>query len=329
MDANLNVTTKITAFADPTISSNPRLKFVDWTRDISGISVHDPKSEAHQIDASTSKTIFSGVRTTTLDGTTAFSVALLPIDAASRYRFTFTGGTNPSLRTGRALTPSGVQLTITANANATLDIVSASPLFGAVVAGDYVFIPHTTTGDAANIISVINAGYWQVLSVNSTTSITLVRLVGEDFSGITETVTPNSNAQLRAFSSAGVQVGDSVDISAGFSVATQKTFEVASVTDSFFEIVSSSPLPAQTGILPGAAGLIFYTETKEFLYIEASQEIVVRLNGDTGNTQRVAPVDASDPAKPGVYMKRGPVFSLTIVNRSSVPVNVTIIHAEG
>lgn len=328
MDANLNVTTKITAFADPTISSNPRLKFVDWTRDVSGIEVSDPKSEAHQIDAGSTKTIFNGVRTTTLDGTSAFSISLLAVDTASRYRIAFTGGTNPTLRTGRALTPNGMLLTFVANANATLTVGSSAPLFGAVVAGDYVFIPHTTTGDSANVINVINAGYWQVLAATSTTSITLVRLVGETFSGISEAVTITANSQFVAYSSAGVQIGDSVDISAGFNFATQKTFEVVAVTDSFFEIVSSSPLAAETGILPGAAGMIFYTDTKLFLYIEASQDIAVRLNGDTGNTQRVSPVDASDPLRPGMYMKWGPVFSLVVVNRSSVPVNVMIIHAE-
>jgi hypothetical protein len=157
----------------------------------------------------------------------------------------------------------------------------------------------------------------------------MVRPTGTDFEGLSEAVVSTSNSQVRAFSSAGVQVEDAVDISAGFATATQKTFEVVSVTDLFFEVISTSPIPAQTAITPGAAGMIFYTETKEFLYIESSQEIAVRLNGDTGNTQRVTPVDSSDPNKPGVYMKRGPVWQLTLVNRSTSLAQVTVIHAEG
>jgi hypothetical protein len=327
MNATLNVVTKIIAFADAVINSNPRLRNVDWQRDLSGIAVADPKSEGHRILAGSSKLIFDGTRATTLDGTTAFSVSLLPVDGASRYRFTWTGGTNPTLRTGRSLTPTGISFTLTANANATLSVVTGSAVFGSVVAGDFVFIPHTTTGDSANVFSVVNAGYWQVLAVTSTTNITLIRLAGESFEGVTETVTPVSNSQFVAFSAAGVQVGDSVDITAGFSSSTQKTFIVASVTDSFFEVVSSAPLPNETGILPTAAGMIFYTDTKTFLYIEASQDICVRVNGDNGNSQRVGPVDASDPSKPGIYMRHGPTWSLTIVNRSSLPVDITVIHA--
>lgn len=330
MDASLNVTTKIIAFADQTISSNPRLRFVDWTRDISGISVRDPKTEAHQLDGGATRTIFDGVRSTTLDGTSAFGVALLAVDPATRYRFTHTAGTSPTLRTGRALTPNTMTLTFTVNANQTMTVASSAPLFASVIAGDGVFIPHTTTGDSANVLSVLNAGYWQVLSVESTSSLTMVRLTGETFEGAAEAILMTDNSQFRAYSAAGVQVGDSVDISSVlFSTAARKTFEVVAVTDAFFEVVSAMPLPVQSGILPTATGMIFYTETKEFLYIEASQDCVIRCNGSTDNTQRISPVDPSDPTKPGVYMKRGPTFSLVLVNRSDTPCNVTIIHAEG
>jgi hypothetical protein len=328
MIATLNTTVKILAFADATNNSNPRLRQVDWTRDISGVSVQDPKCESHNLLAGASKTIFDGTRTTTLDGTSAFSIALLNIEGASRYRITHTGGTSPTFRTGRSLTPTGMTLVWTVNANATVTLTSSAPLFGGVVAGDVVFVPHTTTGDSANVISVLNAGYWQVLAVSSTQNITLVRLAGQDFEGTTETTVITSNSQLRAFTAAGVQVGDDVDISAGFSTATQKTFSVLAVTDAFVEILSTTPLPAQTGITPSAGGMIFYTETKNFLYVESTQEVVLRLNGDTTNGTRVAPADASDPNAPGMYLKRGPTWSLVVVNRSTDAVDLTVIHSE-
>lgn len=329
MDATLNVVTKILAYADEQANSQPRLRFVDWTRDISGVRVRDPRSEGHQVPGQSVLTVFNGTRATTLDGTTAFSVALLPLTDANRYRFTWTGGTNPTLRTGRGLTPTGVLLTLTVNPNATLSVVAASPLFGSVVVGDQIFIPHTTTGDAANVFSVLNAGYWEVLAVASATSITLVRPAGQDFEGASEAVTPTSNSQLRAYSAAGVQIDDSVDVTAGFNLATRKTFDVVAVTDVFVEVVSTTPLATESGIMPTAAGMVFFSETKNFLYLEARREIIVRLNGDTGNTQRATPDDPSDPLKPGPYMIRGPIWRLDLYNRGATAADVTVITSEG
>ena len=328
MQGTLNVTTKIVAFADSQTTSQPSMRFVDWTRDISGTPVDDPKSEGHRIEALGQKTLFDGSRTTTLDGTTAFSISLLAVDSASRYRITHTGGTAPGFRTGRALTPSGIALTFTVGANGTLNVASAAPVFGSVVSGDEVFIPHTTTGDAANVISPINAGEWQVLAAVDSQHITLTRFAGEDFSAVSEVVTPTANSQLQAFGAAGVQIGDSVDISDGFNTGTQKTFTVYGVADTFIEIVSTVPLAQESGVIPGASGMAFYTETKKVLYIEVNQEAVVRVNGDTGNTQRVSPMDSSDPRKPGQYYRTGPTWSLVVVNRSTSPLDITVIHAE-
>lgn len=329
MNAILNVTTKILAYADEQATSNPRLRFVDWLRDVSGVPVRDPKSEAHQVPAGQTLTIFDTTRATTLDSTTAFGIALLPTTDATRYRITWTGGTNPTLRTGRSLTPNGIVVTLTVNPNATLSVSAASSLFGSVVAGDQVFLPNTTTGDATSPFSVLNSGYWVVLSKTDVQNIVLVRPPGQDFEGVSEVVTPTANSQLRAYSSSGVQIGDSVDITAGFSQATQLTFDIVAVTDLFVEIQSTLPLPTESGILPGATGMVFYVETKSFLYVEAQAEIIIRLNGDTGNTQRVQSTDPSDLAKPGQYMKRGPVWSLVLFNRGTQPVDVTVIHAEG
>jgi len=325
MQATLNFTAKIVAFGDAQVSSNPRLRFLDWTRDVSGVAVTDPKIEAHRIEPGQALSIFTGVRPTTIDGTTAFGLALLAVENASTYRITHTGGANPGLRTGRSIAASGVALTFTVNANATMTLSAASAIFGSVVIGDHVFIPHTTTGDAANVISVLNAGYWTVLGVTSSQVITLVRPTGQGFEGIGEVVSPVSNSQLRIYSAAGVQIGDRLDISAGFSTPAWQIFEVTAVTDLFIEFVSTTPLATETAIVPGAAGMSFYTEAKSLLYIEASQEVVPRVNGDTGNFQRTTPFDPSDSTKPGFYARHGPTWSLVIFNRSAVAADVTVL----
>lgn len=329
MSAKLNFTAKILAFADSKDSNNPRLRYADWYRHIPSIEVGTVKGgENAIIEPGGSKTFFDGTRSTTIDGTTAFSIDLSPLDP-SRYRITHTAGTSPGFRASRNLTPSGIALTFTVNANATATLTSASAVFAAVQVADIVFVPNTSTGDSANVISAANSGYWQVLSTTSSTSITLIRFAGEDFSAQNEVVTPTSNAQLVAFGASGVQVGDSVDIAAGFATTTRRIFRVEAITDTFFEIISTTALPSQTAIIPGVSGLNFYTSSKQFMYLECNQECVVRVNGDTGNFQRVAPIDPSDPNKPGIYVRFGPTWSLTVVNRSAFPAEVTnLIYAE-
>ena len=82
MQALLNFTTKILAFGDPQASSNPSLRFIDWTRNVSGVAVNNPKVESHRVDPGATVSVFSGIRTLTIDGTTAFSLALLGLDGA-------------------------------------------------------------------------------------------------------------------------------------------------------------------------------------------------------------------------------------------------------
>lgn len=326
MNATLNVATKVLAFLDSQVSSNPRLRAVDWTRDLSGIAVEDPRSQALRLDAGTSQTIFDGTRTLTVDNTTAFSLTLSTLDAATRYRLARTAGTAPGFRTDRSLTPAGMTFTLVATANATLTVASSAPVFGAVVSGDQVFIPGLTTGDAAGPFNVQNAGFWTVLSAPDSQHLTLVRPAGTDFEGVSEVVTVVANTDFQACTAAGVQVGDVLDLLSGFSVAT--SFNIVAVTAGWVEFSSSVPLANETGVIPTASGIAIYSDLRNFLYLESSQEIAVRLNGDTGSTQRVQPLDASDPTRPGVFMKWGPAFKLVVVNRSASAADILVIHAK-
>ena len=329
-DSYLNLTTKLLAYGDRTSTSNPRLRYFDFTRENSGAVVRNPRSESFSIDPGATETIFNGVRTTTLVGSSAFSVALSTVDS-STYRFTWTGGTNPTFRTDRALTLNANTVTFAVLANNTVSVSvpsDATSDFSGVVAGDSIFIPHTTTGDSASPFSVLNAGFWVVLGVTDSKHISLIRPSTQLFEAVSEVVLLTSNSQLQAYSASGVQIGDKVDISLNFSSSTLKTFEVASVTSSFFEVVSTVPLAPETGITPTAAGMIFYTDSKTFVYVETDQEAAIRCNGSTDNSQRVSPVEAGNPEKPGSYLKYGPTWSLVVVNRATTTMNVTVLHAE-
>lgn len=315
------------AYDDLAINSNPTRTPINWSKTITKIPVDNPSTIKHTIAALDSKTLFDGTRSTSIDGTTAFSLALNSQDPTV-YRFTNTAGTAPAFRTDRGLTLSGIVLTLTALNNLSLTILAGSGTpFSAVQVGDIVFIPGISTGDGAGPFDELNVGFWTVIAKTST-QLTVTRATNTVFSGISESVTPSSNTQLIAFSAAGVQVGDMVDISSGFSVSNQGTFEILSVTPSWIEVFSTLPLGGETGIIPTASGMKFYSSAKQFLHIDADQNCVIQLNGDTGDYNRLSPFIPGDSNNSAFLTKVGPTWKCIVVNKSATILNITELSAE-
>lgn len=309
-----------------TATQNPQRRFVDWSRHIVGVKVDQPSVREYIAQPGELLNIFSGVRSTSIDGTTAFGLTLNPVKS-STYRMTHSAGTAPAFRTARVYAPSGVLHTLTVNNNSTLEMQIGAGNFNAQV-GDTVFIPHTTTGDSASPFNVSNVGFWIVIGATATKMV-LQRRVGEAFSGVSEAVTPTLNSQLIIFSATGVQVGDTMEVSGGFANPTQKSFVVAEVTADWVEFVSTAPLPLESGVIPTASGLVFYYDSKRFLRIETDQDAVVRLNGDVGSTNRLSPRVPGDPESVAHFEKWGPVWDLKVLNRSTTSsMVVTVISAE-
>jgi hypothetical protein len=293
---------------------------------MSGIAVENPKSFPVKVPAGQTGVVFDGVRATSIDGTTAFSLALSTL-AADLYRISFTGGTDPVFRTARALSLSGVALTMTALPNASLTVSAAGTPFSAVQAGDELMIAGSLTGDASSPFGSLNQGRWTVLAVgNAGADVTLARPAGQDFQGQTQTVVPVADAQVTAYSQAGVQPGDKVKISAGFVASSRKTYTVESVTSKYIEVRSSLPLPAQAAITPGAAGMQFFSSGIRFLRVEVDQEATLVINGAAG--PELSPWLAGDPEKVAEYVHTGPIYSLSIQNRSTLLLRSNIITAE-
>lgn len=319
MNAIFSLITKVVAYGDASVSSNPKLRYVDWSRETLGIPVQNPKSESLILQPGDEKIIFDGTRTTTVDGSTQFNVTM--IDALTgRYRIAWSGGNHPGFRTVRSMTITGA-LTLTALANNSLFIeASSGSPFSNVQSGDNIYL------DAAEF-NPINGGFWSVLN-SAGSSMTLVRFPGEDFSGVSETVTLSSQSSILAYSPTGVQVGDKVTISSGFAVALRRTFRVEAVTSNWIEIFSSTALPSQTNIQPDSTGMRFYTSAKKFLRVEADQECVIRVNSDSTDNNIVSPWSAGDFYQMGEYARTGPTWALKIINKSSMALNLVIISAE-
>lgn len=320
----LTLTIQALGYDDDRATSNPLDAPILWRRSMANVPVENPETRQYAVDPLGSVTVIDGSRSLSVDGTTEFSLAL---KAATRYRMTWTDGTAPGFRTDRNLDASSVELTLTLNSNLSVTVTGSGSVFAAVQVGDVVFVPGLSTGDSASPFSPLNEGLWTVLS-NGADSITIARAQGETFQGASEVVTPSSASQFQAFSATGVQVGDTIEISGGFSAATQRSYDLVAVNPKWIEFQSTFPLGPETGVLPTAAGIAIYTTAKRFVAIQSDQELVVRFNGDTGSTNRVTPIIPGDKNFPGVEVKLGLVWKLVVVNRSSARATVKVSSAE-
>lgn len=330
MNATLNLFVKLLAFSDAQVNSNPRLRSVDWDRECGGIAVEDPTTVGIQIPVGATQTIFNGSHSITSDNTTAYSLeSLIKPENSSTYRITHTGGTNPTFRTGRNLTLNTCVLTFDVQANNMVNLsVTGGSDFTNMVAGDYLFLPGVATGDSANDVNTLNIGYWLVVAKSDNTHLVITRPSGVDFEGVSELATITSNSHVVGFSSAGVQIGDSVALISGWATASLGSYVVTGVTDSFVEFTSLVSLPSQTGVVPSSSGLLFFTNTKSILYLEVDQDAVLQFNGDTGVTCVVNPIEPGNPDKPGVFLKSGILHRLDVKNTSAYPLNVLVVTAE-
>lgn len=325
MDAILNINSNATAFGDQTLSNNPKRRFFDWTRNMNGLRIRNPKATSLTLYPGESKVIFDGQRTLTADATTAWNLKYL---SGGTYRYTWTGaGAAPGMRTQRTLSFAGTNIVVTLNPNSTATFTGSGNAFANVQAQDQIYIS-LPTDPVASPFNPANGGFWVVLSA-SPNAITLARPAGQSFNAAAETVTVTNNVSgpILAYSKTGVQVGDMVDVSAGFQEAARKSYVVTANTSNWFEVSSVAPLADEGPILPGATGITFYTNAKSFLRVETDQEALVNLNGAAVGV-RIVPVVVGEAGNMGWFENLGAVWSLTLVNRSAYDLNCNIFSAE-
>jgi hypothetical protein len=316
-------------FEDSSSSRQPSRRNVDWKRQIPELPVSNPRNQSFEVQPGEEVSLFSGVRSLTLDDNTPFDLTLSPL-SPTRYRMAWNGAgetSAPGFRTARAVSAPGGNIILAMNANLTMTVTSSlGDIFGDVSVGDTVLIPGASTGDTGPF-NALNEGLWNVLAA-SASSLTLARLPGSVFTGISETVAVTDFDEFQVYSSTGVAVGDTLELIAGFSTASRRSYQIVFVAANYVEFESVIPLALQDGVVPGIAGIKVYSEAKRYVLIETDQEIAVKYNGATGEENRVEPILAGDPNLVGFDEKFGTVFSLAIKNRSTQTANVTFISAE-
>lgn len=324
--AKLNLMANVLAYDDnisSTVNSNPFKRVPDWSTQIYGLLVKNPQALKYTVAPNSSITLFDGTRATSIDGTTTFS---LTWQSGSTYRLQYTAGTAPLFRTPRALAVDATTaFTVSINNNSIVTMTNSSgtpPDFSTVQIGDTLYISPTAPFNA------LNRGYFQIVS-KTTTSISFQNASAGAETNIA--LGASFATVFQIYSSGPVVVGDTLIISAGFSIVTQGSYIITAVTPTFVEFLSTNPLPNETGILPTATGLIFYFSAKFILYIEVNQKCSLRLNADTGDHVILEPalldINSVEGIK-GIFTKIGTSYKGILINQSINSCDVFAFMAE-
>ena len=322
--SKFNVVTKWVAYDDTDITSNPAMSDFDWTETLDfDVAAVGSGSQPYTVLAGQTLAIFSSTVSTSVANDTEFDWALSAL-GGNTYRLTFSGvGTTPAFRTNRNLTNNGDSIVIALNSNATITMTGPAGAFTGVVAGDTVFIPGTTTGDTAGPFSALNVGYWYVLTA-STTVLQLRRPTGTAFQAYGETVPVTADSQLMAFSAAGVQIGNTLSLSAGFSASLLKSFTITAVNPNWIEVFDTSALPVEETAVPTTSGFAIYGALRDFLKVRSDVQVVVQINGDTSLINTIAPYQSQT----AWFERSGPTWSLSMKNTSDTDATVRVFGVQ-
>ena len=192
-----------------------------------------------------------------------------------------------------------------------------------VVVGDQLFI------DTGAGFSQADSGLFTIIAKTANS------LTVQNLNAVAQTATILDPTKFLAFSNGGgvsnqVQIGDKVVISAGFSQVDWGTYVITNVTPLWFEVSIAAPngIPLESGITPGATGLVFYSAAKQFVLIAAQNTCSVQINGSTLNNIMLQPTEPNNQERPALYIQQGTVYSLSITNLSLEPLDVIVATAE-
>ena len=318
--SKMNLLVYLNAFDDDSDTNNPSRNHFKWNRDLQSLSISEPTSKCVTLTAGQSLSLFAGTLSTSADATTTWDIALKS-GSSNTYVISHASGTAPDFRTKRVLSSDATtEVTITKNAKLLTFTSTGGTPFDLGVAGMLV-------GDEVRIGAAFNAnnqGKYKVLSL-TTTSFTIQNELGQAEGPIV--LGADFDDDVRAHSADGIQVGDKVDLIAGFSLASFGTYEITDVADNFIEFFSLEALPIESGVSNSPDAFLIYRDSKNFIYIESDQNLDIKING-SAVTNTLVPMRAGTNKKPGIFMSSSSIKSAEIVNTSQESANIFYATAE-
>jgi hypothetical protein len=230
---------------------------------------------------------------------------------SNRANVYLSGGVNPAeIVLAGGLTSS---IMLTGGTTATpLNLIS-----GGVVVGDNVII--------GSQFNPNNQGTYTVLSVTAT-SFSIKNTQGYTEGPIT--LGASFASQIQIFSAAGVQAGNTLVISSGFSPASWGSYLITGVGANFLTFASTAALPTESDII---TNVVVYTAAKNLVYVESNQIVSLAINA-AGSTTIEPFIDATGSCPghehSGVFLNKSTIYSLSITNISENTATVFFAAAE-
>lgn len=151
--ATLNIENKIVAFGDVAITNNPRLRYVDWYRNVQGVTIGTPRTESFIINAG--ETV--AVAGTSLAGSPP-TITITSYDASGLRTKLF-----GSFGTVTATVSNLTSITVKPSGYVDFEVPSALTIAG-VTSGNIFYVKGYSTFDGSgNPINQINEGLWRVV----------------------------------------------------------------------------------------------------------------------------------------------------------------------
>lgn len=314
--SNLNLLISLNAYKDTNPVNAPTKSLVKWLTSYTGITINEPNSSIVDLASGESASLFSGAVDLDDDNTTTYNLAL-KAGSNSTYVLSYNSGSYPNFKDSRVeasdattqitVTKNGPLLTFTSTGGTALNLI-----VGGVIVGDEVRL--------GTVFNSANRGKYKILD-RSATSFTV-----QNNSGVAEgpiTLGASFIDQLRIYSTAGVQIGQKLNISADFSSSVFGTYEITDVADTYIEFYSINVLPTQSAI---ATQLNIYSSSKQFLYLEYDKKIALTVNGQLYPNLEVFSIGTS--VKPGTFMIKSEIYSLSVQNKSLENASIFYLHGE-
>ena len=302
--SKLNLLVHINAYKDKVPTNNPSKSHFKWTLDSQSSEINEPESKEVELQAGETLSLFSGISSISDDGTTTYDLAL-KAGTSNTYKITHNSGTAPLFRTQRASSADATtEITVTKNGPIIKFEATGGTLLDLITNG-------VINGDTVKIgpsFNAANQGKYKILSLNATS------FQVENQSGVAEgpiVLGATFAAELDVFSSTGVQVGEKVTLSGGFSPISLGTYEITDVNPDNIEIYSIKSLPEETNI---NTQIQVRNSSKSFIYIESNKNLSIQINGSSAGD--IEPVTCGSKLKKGVYLKTGNSYSVSITNES-------------
>jgi len=319
-NSKLNLLVHLNAYEDSNDTNNPSLNNYRWHRDIQAITISESASTSLKLPAGQSLSLFSGTVTTSDDVTTTWDIALKSGSSTS-YLISHASGTAPLFKTPRNEgADATTEVTVTKNAKLLKFVSTGGTLFSLLAGGAII-------GDEVRIGSQFNSnnqGKFKILALDAT-SFTVENELGAAEGPVV--LGASFAEQVNIYSASGVQIGDKVDLKAGFSSVSFGTYEITDVSHDFIQINSAESLPSELGVSNNPSAFLIYRDAKQFLYIESDKKLSITLNG-SATPNELEPFKVGTARKPGIFMSSASIKSASIENKSQETATIFYATAE-